>query len=89
MTRKAFIASIAFVLVLFGWVAGRSQTSTPDFEFIVDAPSGETHIECVRGCNLVWVERGIPTSATPQTKFRYACGAARCGSGRIGEWITR
>jgi hypothetical protein len=89
MARKAFIASIALVLVLFGWVVGRSQTSAPDFEFIVDAPSGETVIECVRGCNLLWVERGIPKSATPQTKFNYSCGAERCGSGRIGGWISR
>ena len=63
MVRKAFIASAALVLILIGWVAGRSQTSAPDFEFTVDAPSGETTVQCVRGCELLWVERGIPASA--------------------------
>jgi len=89
MAHKAFIAVIALLLVSFGWVAGRSQTSAPDFEFIVNAPSGETIIECVRGCNLLWVERGIPENATPQTRFTYSCGAARCSSGSIGGWISR
>jgi hypothetical protein len=89
MTRKVFIAAIALLLVSFGWVAGRSQASAPPFEFIVNAPSGETVVECVRGCDLLWVERGIPDNATPQTRFTYSCGAARCSSGSIGGWLTR
>jgi len=89
MARKTFIAAVAFALVLFGWVAGRSQTSGPDFELIVNAPAGETTVECVRGCDLLWVERGIPASAMRDKKFVYSCGAIRCGSGRIGGWIVR
>ena len=89
MAHKAFMAVVALLLISFGWIAGRSQTSTPDFELIVNAPSGETIIECVHGCNLLWVERGIPENATPQTRFIYSCGAARCSSGSIAGWISR
>jgi hypothetical protein len=89
MARKGFTAAIALALVLFGWVAGRSQASPPDFEFTVDAPSGETTVTCVRGCELLWVERGIAPTAGHDKKFVYSCGAIRCGSGRVGGWITR
>src|SRR5213592_2352183 len=34
----------------------------PDFELVVDAPAGPTTITCVRGCRLMWVERGINNS---------------------------
>jgi len=89
MARSAFVAAIAMVLVLLGWIAGRSQASQPDFEFTVDAPSGETTVVCVRGCELLWVERGISPRAGRDKKFVYSCGAIRCGSGRIGGWIIR
>jgi hypothetical protein len=88
MAHKALIA---LVLVLIGWLAGRSQTPmpAPDFEFTVDAPSGETTVQCVRGCELLWVERGPAPTAGRDKKFVYSCGANRCRSGRVGGWITR
>jgi hypothetical protein len=90
MARKAFLAAAALGLVLFGWVAGRSQTSLPDFEFTVEAPAGETTVQCIRGCELLWVENGISPRAGRDKKFVYSCGGAlRCGSGRVGGWITR
>jgi hypothetical protein len=91
MARKAFTAALAVLLVLLGWVVGRSQSSlpAPDFEFTVDAPSGETTIQCVRGCELLWVERGPAPTAGRDKKFVYSCGANRCGSGRVGGWIIR
>ena len=46
-TSRRFVMVAA--LVGIGWMAGKAQTSEPDFEVIVNAPSGETTIECVRG----------------------------------------
>ena len=89
MARKAFTAAPALVLILLGWVVGRSQASRPDFELTIDAPSGETTVQCIRGCELLWIERGPAPTAGHDKKFVYSCGAIRCGSGRVGGWITR
>jgi hypothetical protein len=89
MGRKMGMVMLAFTLVAIGWFGAKAQSSPPDFELIVDAPSGETTVECVRGCKLVWVERGINTNAVPQAEFTYGCGASRCSSGNIGGWVTR
>jgi hypothetical protein len=87
MTRLAVRLFAGLLLIGVGWAL--AQTSTPDFELIVEAPGGETTIECARACNLVWVERGNPVGALPQSRFRYSCTGGRCSSGRIGGWITR
>ena len=90
--RAALRAVIAVALVGIGWAYGRAQTPSPDFEIIIDAPEGKTNVECVRGCNLTWVERGIPSGATPKPTFNYGCSnnpTLRCSSGRIGGWIVR
>jgi len=84
--RAARRAALVVTLVLLGWVVGRGQSSVPEFELIVDAPSGETTIQCVRGCKLAWVERGVNPSSTPIPAFTYRCNAARCSSGRVGAW---
>jgi hypothetical protein len=69
-------------------MGAKAQTSSADFELIVNAPAGETSIECVRGCRLKWIERGS-TAAIPQSSFTFACSgtAARCSSARIGGWV--
>ena len=88
MARKACIAAMAVALIALGWIAGRAQVSTPDFEIVIDAPEGHTNVECVRGCKLMWVARGIPSGAMPNEHFEYSCrGAERCGSGKVGGWI--
>ena len=89
MARKLIIVAAALALIAFGWIAGRAQMSAPDFEIRVDAPVGATYIECVRGCKLVWVERGINPNAVPQNEFQYSCSGRveRCKSGRIGGWV--
>jgi hypothetical protein len=79
--------AVAVVLVLLGWAAGRAQTATPEFEFVVDAPGGETRITCVRGCELQWVERGVNPNGRSTPNFTYGCNAGRCESGRVGGWI--
>jgi hypothetical protein len=78
---------VATILVSFGWVVGNAQTSGPAFQFVVDAPSGNTTITCVKGCELAWVERG--GNARPNLSFRYGCSAPRCSSGRVGGWVNR
>ena len=90
MSRKIAIAGADVVLIGFGWVAGRAQIGSTDFEFVIDAPAGQTNIECVKGCKLAWVQRGL--SGAPQTKFYFRCSGVdttRCSSGRIAGWIER
>jgi hypothetical protein len=77
-------------LVGLGWAAGRAQTSAPSFEIVVDAPVGQTTIQCVRGCALSWVERGVNPNAQAMPTFTFNCTSpgGRCSSHRVGGWIT-
>jgi hypothetical protein len=89
MKHLALRMLIAIALIAGGFAAGRAQTE-PDFELVVDAPVGETTIECRRGCELAWVERGV--TAAPQAKFTFKCGGPnqeRCSSYRVGGWSKR
>jgi hypothetical protein len=91
MARMVLHASAALVLVGLGWAMPRAQVSEPDFELVVDAPAGPTAITCVRGCRLMWVERGINPNAGKMASFEFACkgpGVQRCSSGRVGGWIN-
>ena len=84
-------ALVAFALLLAGWVAAKAQMSEPAFELVVDAPPGPTRITCVRGCRLMWVERGINPNSMPMQSFDFSCqgGAVqRCSSAKVGGWIT-
>jgi hypothetical protein len=90
--RRTFLrAALAAVLVGLGWTA-RAAQSQPDFELVVNAPAGATSIECRRGCELRWVERGPNPNAAPQQTFDFKCSGANavsCSSGRVGGWIKR
>jgi hypothetical protein len=90
MIRTSIWVSLIGALVGIGWIAGKAQTSQPDFEIVVKASSGETSIECVRGCELAWVERGLnPNSQTMRT-FTFKCSGGTgpyCQSGKVGGWI--
>ena len=91
MARKALQAIVAVALIGLGWAAARAQTPEPNFELVVDAPAGPTTINCVRGCTLMWVERGLNPNGRPQPSFEFSCtGSAvqRCSSARVGGWIT-
>ena len=85
--RNTIQILVTVILVFLGWMLGRAQTSAPAFEFVVDAPGGETTIECVRGCELAWVERGLNPNSTPTKSFKYRCTGPRCSSGRVGGWL--
>ena len=86
MTRTSLRMAMAAALVGLGWMAGNAQTSAPHFEIVVNAPAGETTIECVRGCKLAWVERGVNANATPATTFTFSCSGTRCSSYKVGGW---
>jgi hypothetical protein len=90
MRRMVSRIAIVLTLVGVGWVAGRAQTTQPEFELIVDSPAGETQVTCKRGCELVWVERGVNPNAARQPTFTFKCsgaGVRRCSSAAIGGWV--
>jgi len=96
MIRAALRIVIALLLVAMGWMAAKAQTAAPDFEFVVNAPAGETSIQCVRGCGLAWVGRGVITNSQTTQTFTFKCGGAsdpadnrgpRCTSGQVGGWV--
>jgi hypothetical protein len=76
-------------LVTAGWTLGTAQTRQPDFEFVIDAAGGQTRVQCVRGCELAWVERGLNPNSRPTATFSFGCSGERCASGRVGGWVTR
>ncbi len=88
---KTPLRIITFVMIglLIGWTIGRAQSAAPDFELVVNAPGGETSIECVRGCDLKWVERGLNPNSGLMARFTFSCGASECSSGRVGGWLRR
>jgi hypothetical protein len=91
MRRTSLRIAVVAALVGIGWMAGKPQTSEPAFEIVVNAPEGETTIECVRGCALAWVERGVNPNAQPISTFTFKCSGAvvSCSSARVGGWIKR
>jgi hypothetical protein len=98
MIRAGLRIAMVAALMGIGWMAAKAQTSEPDFELIVNAPNGETTIECVRGCELAWVQRGLNANSKPMPKFLFGCGGgavggdaseARCSSFKVGGWIKR
>jgi hypothetical protein len=88
MRRTALRLVIAVGLLGTGRIAAKAQTQTPTFELRVDAPDGKTMIQCIRGCKLAWVERGLNPNSVPIATFEYGCsGATRCQSGTVGGWV--
>ena len=65
MSRRTIRVAFAAGLIGLGWAAGRAQTSQPDFELVVNAPVGATTVECRRGCDLAFVERGLNPNQKP------------------------
>lgn len=92
MRRITERVAIAALLIGFGWAVGTAQTAQPDFELVVNSPTGETTVECQRGCKLAWVERGVNPVSRPMTTFTFSCNNAaqeRCSSARIGGWTEQ
>ena len=82
---------VAIALIGTGWALARAQTTEPDFELVVYAPVGQTTVQCVRGCEMAWIERGVNSEARPMPTFSFGCTnpAGRCSSYKIGGWIKR
>ena len=90
MIRASLRIATVAALVGIGWMAAKAQTSEPNFEIVVNAPSGETTIECVRGCELSWVERGLNPTAQTMKTFTFKCSGSadgRCSSHKVGGWV--
>ena len=87
MIRTVLRLALVVVLVALGWIAAKAQAPEPNFEILVQAPSGTTTIRCVRGCKLAWVERGVNPNSTPMQAFTFSCSGSNCSSGKVGGWI--
>jgi hypothetical protein len=83
--------SLAFVLVGLGWVVGYTQRSEPEFMMAIDAPVGETRVECVSGCELMGARDLGNPNAGRLTVYVYGCSGRhvqRCGA-KIAGWLVR
>jgi hypothetical protein len=81
---------IAFSLVAFGWIAGRTETRAPELTLAIEAPEGRTMITCVRGCVLQGGrDEGNPDNR-PVPKYWFECRGSdlqRC-SATVNGWLT-
>lgn len=86
--RQVFLACL---LVGLGWVIGYAQRSQPEFMLAIDAPVGETRVECVSGCNLMGArDLGNPVARRLKV-YTYSCrgiNVQRCGA-QVGGWVVR
>jgi hypothetical protein len=100
MTRIAGRLTLAAALVMTGWMAGRAQTTEPDFVIEVETKGGalrETVVRCVQGCGLAFIERGLNPHSTPMPQFTFSCNhepatmppPEKCTSLRYGGWLRR
>jgi hypothetical protein len=93
MSRWLLQALLSSSLIGVGWSVTRAQRPEPDFEIVVAAPAGTTTVRCVRGCKLVWSERGINPNAMPTASFQFNCSGSSttsdCVSGKIAGWLTQ
>lgn len=89
---------VSGLMLLAGWTAGRAQTSAPDFELVVSTKATDTGmdttVECVRGCKLAWVQRGVNPRAARLSSFEFSCngngtGVSQCPSGIVGGWLQK
>jgi hypothetical protein len=62
MSRLAIRALLVAGLVGVGWVVGRAQSVSPDFELMVSAPKGDAQVTCLRGCTLTWAPTVVPAN---------------------------
>lgn len=76
------------VLVGLGWALGYAERSEPDFMIAIDAPAGETRVECLSGCNLKGSRDLENPNAAKLTVYSYGCSGGavqRCGT-RVAGW---
>lgn len=78
----------ALLLIGLGWTVGAAARPEPDFMIAIEAPVGQTRIECLSGCRLVGA-RDLPNSRAMQMKvYSYECSGRdtqRCAA-RVAGW---
>lgn len=87
MKRTSLSLVFAAALVIAGWSAGKAQTRVADFEISIDAPRGDIHLTCSRGCE--WDDGGSALQ-----KLSFQCDKERCrasfnGHGQITLGMPR
>ena len=88
ITRRVVWATM---LIALGWSLGAEERPEPDFVIAIDAPVGETRIECLSGCRLMGA-RDLPNpNAVRMKAYSYGCGGGkvqRCGA-HVAGWRVR
>jgi hypothetical protein len=85
--RKALLS---LALLALGWTVGYAQRSEPQFTLSIDAPVGETRIECVSGCSLIGSRDLGNPNAGRMKEYQYGCsgrGVERCSASLAG-WLV-
>ena len=79
------------MLIGVGWTFGAAQRPDPEFMIAIDAPAGETRVECISGCSLMGA-RDLPNARASRMKvYSYGCSgrdAQRCGA-RVAGWRSQ
>jgi len=81
----------AFILVGLGWTVGHAQRPEPEFMIAIDAPVGETHVECVSGCRLIGARDVGNPNASQMRVYTYGCSGGnvqRCEA-KVAGWLVR
>ena len=84
-------AFLAFILVGSGWAVGYAQRPEPEFMIAIDAPVGETRVECVSGCKLMGARDLGNSNAGRLTAYTYRCrgrNVQRCRA-QVAGWLIR
>jgi len=85
--RKALLS---LALLALGWTVGYAQRSEPQFTLLIDAPAGETTIECASGCALIGSRDLGNPNAGRMKKYGYGCSGRsfeRC-SASVAGWLA-
>jgi hypothetical protein len=77
-------------LLGIGWAVGYAQRPEADFMIKINAPAGNTSVECVSGCELL-SEHDLESANGRMKTFAFGCtGSAskRCGAQAAG-WLLK
>jgi hypothetical protein len=81
---------VALILLGSGWAVGYAQRPEPQFMLSIEAPAGETKLECVSGCQLIGARDVGNPNAGRMKSYTFSCsgpGSHRC-KGAAGGWLV-
>jgi hypothetical protein len=83
---------LALGLLGLGWALGYAQRAEPEFMLQIDAPAGNTSVECVSGCELIGArDLGNPRAGRMKI-YEYGCSGPavqqRC-TARAAGWLLK